>query len=122
VVPAISHEGLTIVFECTKPDVWNKQSSLLIAKCNNSNRDAIYGFNLQCAVPKYVTMEMEPPSSTTIPVTGVNNSMLVTQKIKVTNSQLGAKNLMLKLKLTFTLQGRKVEHMATCSGFPAGEF
>lgn len=122
VVPGIKHEGLTIVFECTKPDVWNKQASLLIAKCNNSSPDAMYGFNLQCAVPKYVTMEMEPPSSTTIPVTGVNNSTIVTQKIKVTNSQLGTKNLMLKLKLTFTLQGRKVEHMATCSGFPAGEY
>lgn len=122
IVPAISHEGLTIVFECTKPDIWNKQASLLIAKCNNSSRDAMYGFNLQCAVPKYVTMEMEPPSSTTIPVTGMNNAMVVTQKIKVTNSQLGTKNLMLKLKLTFTLQGRKVEHMATCSGFPAGEY
>jgi AP-1 complex subunit gamma-1 len=121
-VPAIKHEGLTIMFECTKPDIWNKQVSLLIAKCNNSSPDAMYGFNLQCAVPKYVTMEMEPPSSTTIPVTGVNNSTIVTQKIKVTNAQLGTKNLMLKLKLTFTLQGRKVEHMATCSGFPAGEY
>jgi hypothetical protein len=29
---------------------------------------------------------------------------------------------MLKLKVSFTLQGRKVEHMATCGGFPPGEY
>lgn len=122
IIPGLSHEGLSIQFECTKPDIWNKQSSVLIAKCNNSAPDALYGFNLQCAVPKYVTMELEPPSSTTVPVTGMNNSKIVTQKIKVSNSQLGTKNLMLKLKVSFTLQGRKIEHMATCSGFPAGEY
>lgn len=121
IVPGFTHNGLTIEFECSKPDVWNKGTSLLVAKCKNSAPDAIYGFNLQCAVPKYVTMEMEPPSSTTIPVTG-NNSKPVTQKIKVTNSMLGTKNLMLKLKVSFTLQGNKTEHMATCAGFPAGEY
>jgi AP-1 complex subunit gamma-1 len=122
VVPGFSHEGLTIQFECSKPDAWNKQSSVLIAKCINSAPDALYGFNLQCAVPKYVTMELEPPTSTTIPVTGPNASRFVTQKIKVSNSQLGTKNLMLKLKVSFTVQGRKIEHLATCSGFPPGEY
>lgn len=122
VVPGFTHEGLSIEFECSKPDIWNKQTSELIAKCTNASPDAMYGFNLQCAVPKYITMEMEPPSSTTIPVTGMNTSKIVTQKIKVTNSQLGTKNLMLKLKVSFTLQGRKVEHLATCGGFPAGEY
>lgn len=122
IVPGFTHNGLTIEFECTKPEVWNKGVSVLLAKCKNAAPDAIYGFNLQCAVPKYVTMEMEPPSSTTIPVTGGNNTKLVTQKIKVTNSMLGAKNLMLKLKVSFTLQGTKTEHMATCSGFPAGQY
>lgn len=122
IVPGFTHESLTVEFECSKPDIWNKQMSLLVAKCKNSGPEAMYGFTLQCAVPKYVTMEMEPPSSTTIPVTGMNTSKIVTQKIKVTNSQLGTKNLMLKLKVSFTLQGRKIEHMATCGGFPAGEY
>jgi len=122
IVPGFTHNGLTIEFECSKPDTWNKGTSVLIARCKNTASDAMYGFNLQCAVPKYVTMEMEPPTSTTIPVTGVNNTKLVTQRIKVTNSMIGTKNLMLKLKVSFTLQGNKTEHMATCSGFPAGEY
>jgi AP-1 complex subunit gamma-1 len=122
IVPGFTVSGLTVEFECTKPDIWNKQVSVLVAKCKNAAPDAVHGFNLQCAVPKYITMEMEPPSSTTIPVTGGTNSKPVTQKIKVTNSMLGTKNLMLKLKVSFTLQGNKVEQMVTCSAFPAGEY
>jgi len=121
IVPGFTHNGLTIDFECSKPDSWNKGVSLLTARFKNSGPDAMYGVNLQCAVPKYVTMEMEPASSTTVPVSG-GNTKPVTQKIKVTNSMLGTKNLMLKLKVSFTLQGNKTEHMATCSGFPAGEY
>jgi len=121
IIPAFSHQGLTVEFECTKPEIWNKQNSVLIAKCKNAAPDALYGFSLQCAVPKYVVMEMEPPSSTTIPVTG-GNSKIVTQKIKVTNTRMGEKNLVLKLKVGFTLQGQKIEHMTTCSGFPSGQY
>lgn len=122
IIPGFSHGGLTIEFECTKPDSFNKQQSLLIARCRNLASDTIVGFNLQVAVPKYITMEMEPPSSTTIPVTAGNGSNFVTQKIKVTNTMLGTKNLMLKVKVGFTVNGAKVEHMATCGGFPAGEY
>jgi len=121
-VPGFTHSGLTLEFECSKPEIWNKQNSVLVAKCKNSNVAALNGFNLQCAVPKYITMEMEAASSTTIPPTQGSNPKMVTQKIKVTNSMLGTKNLMLKVKVSFTLNGEKVEHLATCSGFPAGEY
>ena len=92
--------------------------STLIANFNNTTGDVVYGMNLQVATPKYVTMEMEPASSTTIPM----GSGKVTQKVHVTNSMLGTKNLVLKLKIGFTSKGQKVEHMATCSGFPAGQY
>jgi AP-1 complex subunit gamma-1 len=120
-VPALSHGGLSVEFECSKPDTWNKQKSDLIAHFTNSSGAPIYGMNLQVAVPKYVTMEMQPPSSTTIPQSG-GNANGVTQNVSVTNSMLGTKNLVLKLKLGFTLNGQKMEQMATCSGFPAGEY
>ncbi len=120
VVPGCSHGGLSIDFECTKPEAFNKQKSVLVAKFKNTSTDPIYGLSLQCAVPKYVTMEMKPPTSTTVPVG--NGATEVTQSISVTNKKLGEKNLMLKLKIGFTLNGTKVDHMATVSGFPAGEY
>lgn len=122
VVQGLSHEGLSIEFECTKPEALSRAKSTLIAKFKNSNSAAIHGLSLQVAVPKYVTLEMKPPSSTTVAPSGGNSSAQVTQSITVTNTKLGQKNLMLKVKLGFTLNGAKVEHMATVSGFPAGEY
>lgn len=118
-VSAFSQGGLSAEFECTKPDPMNQQKSVLIAHFKNLTDAPIYGMNFQVAVPKYVKMEMEPPSSTTVPVTGPQTKE-VTQKLTVTNSMLGTKNLMLKVKVGFTTKGQKVDHMATCSGFPAG--
>lgn len=116
-----SHGGLSIVFECSKPDTWNNQKSLLLAKFANETDSPIVGLSLQVAVPKYVTLEMQPPTSTTVPPTSNNNTQ-VTQTIQITNSMLGTKNLMLKLKLGFTSKGTKIDHMATQSGFPAGQY
>jgi AP-1 complex subunit gamma-1 len=100
----------------------NNAKSNLVAKFKNTNNAAIHGLSLQVAVPKYVTMEMSPPTSTTVAPSGGNSSSPVTQRITVTNSKLGQKNLMLKVKLSFTFNGTKVDHMATVSGFPAGEY
>lgn len=121
-IPGFTHQGLTVTFSCTKPDTWNKQNSTLTAKFINATDAPLYGLQLQVAVPKYVTMNMKPPTSTTVPVSGGSNTKQVTQTIQVTNTMLGTKNLMLKLKAGFTSKGVKVEHMATCSGFPAGQF
>lgn len=121
-VKGFTHQGLTVDFHCTKPDTWNKQHSVIIAKFINTTDAPLYGLHLQVAVPKYVTMEMKPPTSTTVPVTGGSSTKEVTQTISVTNTMLGTKNLMLKLKAGFTSKGTKVEHMTTCSGFPAGQY
>jgi len=99
----------------------NLQKSVLIAHFKNMTDAPIYGMNFQVAVPKYVKMEMEPPSSTTIPATGPQ-AKEVTQKVTITNSMLGTKNLALKVKVGFTTKGQKVDHMATCSGFPPGQY
>lgn len=122
IVQGPNHQGLVIEFECTKPEAMNNAKSNLVAKFKNTNNAAIHGLSLQVAVPKYVTMEMSPPTSTTVAPSGGNSSSPVTQRITVTNSKLGQKNLMLKVKLSFTFNGTKVDHMATVSGFPAGEY
>jgi AP-1 complex subunit gamma-1 len=116
-----SHNGLSAEFEYHKPDPMNAQRSELVACFKNTTGAPVHGLNLQVAVPKYVQMQMDPPSSTTVPVSG-GNAKEVTQKLVVTNTMLGSKNLMLKVKVSFTANGQKTEHMATVSGFPAGEY
>ena len=119
-VPGPNHQGLSIEFECSKPEASDQQKSMLLAKFTNHTAEPIVGLNLQVAVPKYVKLEMQPPTSTTVPPG--SNGKQVTQTIRVTNSMLGTKNLVLKLKLGFTAKGQKVDHMATQSGFPAGQY
>jgi AP-1 complex subunit gamma-1 len=121
-VPALSHGGLIVEFECTKPESLNLQKSVLLAHFRNTTNAPINGMNLQVAVPKFVKMELEPPTSTTIPPSNAVNSKTVSQKVTVTNSMLETKNLVLKLKISFTSNGQTIEHMATCSGFPAGQY
>lgn len=121
-VKGLEFQGCIVEFECSKPDTWNKQKSRLVAHFRNINPEPLYGMTLQVAVPKFVTMEMEPATSTTVPPSANQTQTAVTQAVHVTNSQLGTKNLVLKLKLGFSYQGQKQEHMATCSGFPPGEY
>jgi len=49
-------------------------------------------------VPKYLKLEMLPPSSTTIPARSQGE---VTQEIKLVNSMQGQKAIMLKLKIAY---------------------
>jgi AP-1 complex subunit gamma-1 len=70
---------------------------------------------LQAAVPKYLKLEMQPPTSTTIPA---SSNGAVTQEIRVTNSSQGEKNIMLKLKICYSSGGHAVEELAQVSSFP----
>jgi len=118
-ISAFNKSGLEIIFSCRKQ---SPSKTEITAQFKNSSDDAIYGLNFQCAVPKYVSMDMLPPSSTTVPISGVVGTKEVTQVINVDNSMIGSKNLMMKLKIGFTLKGRKLEFQETCNSFPPGEF
>jgi hypothetical protein len=59
-------------------------------------------------VPKYLRLEMLPPSSTTIPG---QSQGAVTQEIKIFNSMQGQKTIMLKLKIAYR-QGADSVRMA----------
>ncbi|KAL7550493.1 hypothetical protein ACHAWF_013715 [Thalassiosira exigua] len=121
VVQGFSHRGLSVVFNCTKPDPLDNQKSIAVAHFVNFTDDPLVGLNMKVAVPKYVSMKMKHPTSTTVPVRRGSNSKEVTQTISLTNTMLGTKSLVLKIKVSFTSKGTKVEHMATCSGFPMGQ-
>lgn len=122
VTSAFNQDGLEIVFECFKPEPSNLQRSDVVATFKNLTTETLVGVNLQCAVPKYITMEILPPSSTTVPPAVVGNkpSIPVRQTIRVTNNNLGVKKLLMKLKVSFTVKGEKKEHTTTFSGFPDG--
>ena len=89
-----------ITMDISKPLPSDLSQSRIICKFKNLNPSQLENLVFQAAVPKYLKLEMLPPSSTTIhPANSL--SAEVTQEIRLTNSMQGQKSIMLKLKIGY---------------------
>lgn len=111
--PIVAHDkdGFKVVIEMWKPNATAPANTQLLCRYTNSTGYPITDFVFQAAVPKYLKLEMMPPSSATILA---NSNGAVTQEMKVTNSVQGEKPIMLKLKILYKLNGQPVSIMITC--------
>jgi len=116
--PFIAHQsgGLTIQFNCVKQPT-APHLTLINALFTNSLPQPMENFVFQSAVPKYMKLQLLPPSSSTIPPLQTGN---VTQVIKVANSLHGQRPIVLKLRVEWTQSGQKQLQEATVSNFPTG--
>ena len=115
-IQAFDKDGLSIEMELSKPDPVNNALSKVLCKFSNKTAGPMTELNFQAAVPKYLKLEMLPPSSTMV---AANSNGQVTQEIRLTNSMQGEKNIMLKLKIGYKTQGRTVEELAQVNNFPS---
>ncbi len=113
-VNAFDKDGLKIVMELTKPDPASTAVTHVLCKFTNSSAAAMSNLVFQAAVPKYLKLEMHPPSSTNITAGGS-----VTQLVKLTNQMQGEKNIMMKLKIAYSVGGVAVTEMSQTNNFPA---
>eukprot|EP00624_Nannochloropsis_granulata_P006422 evm.model.NODE_48038_length_28629_cov_22.408222.4 len=117
-ITAFDKDGLLITMDLSKFDQGDPASSLLLCCFHNQTGEAFTNLSFQCAVPKYVKLEMSPASGSTLPA---HSAGVVTQAVKVSNSMLGQKPLQLKIKVTYTnAQGQPVTEMGTVANFPGG--
>jgi AP-1 complex subunit gamma-1 len=85
---------------------------------SNNGDSAMTNFDFQVAVPKYITLKMQPPSSTTLnPGAGVS-SPAVTQVIRLENTQHGKKKIIIKVRLNYQINGQSVVEDTQISQFP----
>ncbi|KAJ2761571.1 clathrin associated protein complex large subunit [Coemansia sp. BCRC 34490] len=84
----------------------------ILATFYNNSEMAISDLNFLVAVPKSQMLQIQPPSGQ-----HVSSGSTVTQQVKVANPSKSA--LRLRMKLTFTTDGQKVENMFDYSGFPS---
>lgn len=105
--PIIAHEkdGFKVLIEMWKPIPSAPANTQLLCKYSNTTGYPITDFVFQAAVPKYLKLEMSPPTSAIIPA---NSNGTVTQELKVNNSVQGEKPIMLKLKILYKLNGHPV--------------
>jgi AP-1 complex subunit gamma-1 len=114
-ISAFDKDGLNVLIELSKPNPSSPDLSRLLCKFSNTLGAQIDNLQFQAAVPKYLKLEMLPASSSSVPPQSQGR---VTQEIKITNSMQGEKNIMLKLKITYSVNGRNVEEMAQVNNFP----
>lgn len=108
-----SGDGISIAFDLSKS---SPQDTLVTATYTNSNPFPVNNFVLQAAVPKYITLTLNPASATLLPP---NNMSKVTQTMQVQNTLQGQKPLLMKLRLEYSLNGQQKEQMVNVANFPS---
>ena len=113
---AFDKNGLTVFMALSKPDAGNNACTSIRFTFRNSTQAPMQNISFQAAVPKFLKLEMHPPTSTVIPA---NSDGDVSQEIRVINSMHGQKNIVLKVKVGYNHNGATVDEMATVSNFPS---
>jgi AP-1 complex subunit gamma-1 len=81
----------------------------------NSGPQPLADFVFQAAVPKYMKMQMQPASSSTVPPNGAG---VVTQLLKLANSMQGQKPIVIRIKIEYSVGGSKVSETGEVANFP----
>ena len=89
----------------------------ITASFMNRTQSYIEQLNLQSAVMKYLKIAIQPLTGTSLPP---SSKGAVTQQMQVTNSAVGEKSIVMKIKLGYSINGQKQNFEAKIDGFPIG--
>jgi AP-1 complex subunit gamma-1 len=113
-----SQEGVSVAFQASKPPGEPPSTTLVTAYYTNASGEAVTDFLLQAAVPKFMSLSMGPATGSALPPGGAAPPL--TQAITVSNSQYGAKPLVMRLKVSYAHGGAPVNAELTVNQFPPG--
>ena len=111
---AYERNGVSITFAFAKPA---PNAAVVTATYKNGGAAPVSRFLVQAAVPKYITLKLEPASGTELPPYGMGQ---IVQRINLTNAMQGQKPLMLRLKVEYAINGAPVSEMVEVKTFPPG--
>jgi len=112
---AFDKDGLHIHFLC-QPES-EKGSAALTVRFSNLKDVPLTDFTFEAAVPKYVRLTMKPASSNRIPPKG-SGAETVTQGMSVVNLNHGQKPLLMKLRVSYAVNGTTVQETGQVGNFP----
>jgi AP-1 complex subunit gamma-1 len=114
-IRAYEKQDLAIDFSLSKaPD--DALTTIIHATYTNTGPIPLKNFTFQAAVPKYMTIKLEPASGATLPAGGAGS---VTQVMHVKNTMHGQKKLVMRLRLVFTREDQQMLEQGEVSNFPA---
>ncbi|KAL1355303.1 AP-1 complex subunit gamma-2 isoform X1 [Arachis hypogaea] len=113
-ITAYESSSLRLTFSFSKQP-GNPETTNIQATFTNLSSNVYTDFVFQAAVPKFLQLHLDPASSNTLPAAG-NGS--VTQSLKVTNSQHGKKNLVMRIRIAYKLNGKDTLEEGQINNFP----
>ncbi|KAH9627183.1 hypothetical protein KSS87_020729, partial [Heliosperma pusillum] len=113
-IVAFESSSLKMTFDFSKNSA-NPQTTSIKATFINLSVNIYTDFIFQAAVPKFLQLNLDPASSTTLPASG-NGSII--QSLRVTNSQHGKKPLVMRIRIGYKINGKDVLEEGQISNFP----
>lgn len=104
-IVAFNDANVKITFYITKPQVQAPQNTLINVVFENNSGSPVSNFEMKIAVPKYIKFQLSPASGNYIAPNATN----VTQQIKLINSLQGSKPILMKLRVTYVVNGESKE-------------
>eukprot|EP00249_Psilotum_nudum_P024471 c29194_g1_i5 orf=436-3120(+) len=113
---AFQSKALKLSFDFSKSP--EKPSTTLIkATFINLSSTQYTHFIFQAAVPKFMQLHLDPASSSLLPA---NGGGVISQSISIDNSMHGQKNLVMRLRIGYKVNGQDVLEQGQVNNFPAG--
>ncbi|XP_004509843.1 AP-1 complex subunit gamma-2-like [Cicer arietinum] len=113
-ITAFESSSLRLTFNLSKqpgsPHTTNIQATF-----TNLSSNAFTDFVFQAAVPKFLQLLLDPASGNTLPSNGKGS---ITQNLSVTNSQHGKKSLVMRIRITYKINGKDTLEEGQISNFP----
>ncbi|KAF8407943.1 hypothetical protein HHK36_007083 [Tetracentron sinense] len=115
-IVAFQSNSLKIMFSFSKPP-GNPQATSIQATFTNMSSNVYTDFIFQAAVPKFVQLNLDPASSSTLPASGEGS---IKQCFRVTNSQHGQKPLAMRIRIAYKINKQDVTEQGQVNNFPLG--
>nr|CCA14982.1 clathrinadaptor gamma chain putative [Albugo laibachii Nc14] len=108
--------GIVLDLLPVKPNAEDPSITFIQAIFSNRNSIQIDQFVFLAAFPKYIKLKMEPPSGSVLPA---NTISAITQVVKIQNTMHAQKPVLMRIKLEYIANGKKVEDMAAIDKLPS---
>uniref|UniRef100_A0A0G4HRT6 GAE domain-containing protein n=1 Tax=Chromera velia CCMP2878 TaxID=1169474 RepID=A0A0G4HRT6_9ALVE len=114
---AFEGRGVSVEFQFSKLPGSAPGTFEILATYKNGNPAPCLNFTFEIAVPKYIKLQMHSASSASIEAAG---GAPTTQKIEIQNGEAPAKPTLMKIRVTFIMNGQQVQEAGQVANFPAG--
>ena len=116
ILEAMDEDDIRIVLKMRRNEGQSGVSDVVFESVNSGDDD-VENFVLSAATPRYVKLEWKNLSGN---VLKANGALKVTQQVRLTNTMVGKKKVMMKLKITYDKAGESQTKLLSLGKFPDG--